>query len=375
MRYLDNAATSPVRPEVLAAMAPFARERFGNAASVHGVGHDAAVALEDARARAASVLGVRSGDIVFTSGGTESNNLAIKGLSLGARGSRPGHVVTTAIEHHSVLRACDYLARLHGYEITVLPVDADGRIEADAVAASLREDTTVLALAHSNNEIGTVHDVAAVSAITRAARVPLHVDAVQAAGWLPLGGLGADSLAIAGHKIGAPKGTGLLAVRSRWALEPLHHGGDQERGRRAGTVDVAAAVGLAVALELAERDRERSAARVRDLRDRFVREVTAALPQARLTGPARARHPASASFVFAGVSGEAVLLELERAGLITSSGSACAAGSDETSHVLRAIGLDEDTARTAVRFTFGHDLHEVATLVGAVTGAVRRVSG
>lgn len=375
MRYFDNAATSPVRPEVVAAMHPFARERFGNAASVHGVGHDAAVALADARGRAAAVLGVRAGDIVFTSGGTESNNLAIIGLSLGARGRRSGHVVTTAIEHHSVLGACDYLARLHGYDVTVLAVDGEGRVEADAVAASVRDDTTVVALAQANNEIGTVRDVAAIAAALRPTGVPLHVDAVQSAGWLPLHGLGADSIAVAGHKIGAPKGTGLLAVRARLPLEPLFHGGDQERGRRAGTVDVAGAVGLAVALELAERDRERSADWVRLLRDEFVRRVLLELPTARLTGPLVQRHPASASFVFPGVSGEAVLLELERRGLITSSGSACAAGSSETSHVLRAIGLDDDTARTAVRFTFGHELEgDVTALVASLVASHRGVT-
>ena len=379
MPYLDHAATTPMRPEVIAAMAPFARERFGNPSSVHGVGHDAAVALDDARSRVAAVLGVRAGDVIFTSGGTESNNLAVKGISLGARGRRPGHIVTTAVEHQSVLGACDHLARLHGYDVTMLEVDPDGAVRADAIAAALRDDTTLVTLAYANNEIGTVQDIAAVSAVTRAAGVPLHLDAVQAAGWLPLTGLGVDALALAGHKIGAAKGTGVLAVRGRLPLEPLHHGGDQQRGRRGGTVDVAGAVGFATALEAAERDRVHRAARVAALRDDFTARLLMAVPTARVTGSASHRHPASASFVFPGASGEAVLLELERRDVITSSGSACAAGSDEASHVLRAIGLDDDDARTAVRFTFGHDIADVQqpapSLVAAVVEAIASVTG
>ena len=356
MLYLDHAATTPVRPEVRAAMLPLLTDRFGNPSSHHTVGERAAAVLADARARVAAVLGMRPGDIVFTSGGTEANNLAIKGIAIAAqlRRAAPVHVVTTPIEHESVLASCDHLARVHGAEITRVPVDATGRVDPDAVAAALREDTVLVTIGYANNEIGTVQDAAALAGVTSAARVPLHLDAVQAAGWLPLAGTGADALSIAGHKIGAPQGTGVLAVRGRIPLEPLLHGGGQERDRRSGTENVAGAVGFATALELAEREREDAAGRTGALRDAFIAAVLSAVPLAQLTGHPVLRLPGTASFTFRGVSGEAVLLELERRGIVSSSGSACAAGSDEPSHVLLALGIAPADTQTAVRFTFGH---------------------
>ncbi|QTV79857.1 cysteine desulfurase family protein [Microbacterium sp. NIBRBAC000506063] len=371
MLYLDNAATTPVRPEVLAAMAPFLGRAFGNPSSHHTVGEEALAALEDARSRVARVLGMRAGDVVFTSGGTEANNLAVKGILLASGRS---HLVTTPVEHESILRSADYLQRLHGVAVTYIPVDTYGRATPDAVAAALREDTALVSLGHANNEIGTVQDIAAIAAVTREAGVPLHVDAVQSAGWLPLTGLGADALSLAGHKLGAPKGTGVLAVRGRVPLEPLLHGGGQERGRRSGTQDVAGAVGFAVALELAESERVAASDHLTAVRDRFIAGVLDAVPQATLTGHPSERLPGTASFTFAGVSGEAVLLELERRGIISSSGSACAAGSDEPSHVLVALGIAPEIAQTSVRFTFGRtpvpdDLAaHVAAAVAAVTG-------
>jgi cysteine desulfurase len=375
--YLDHAATTPVRAEVLAAMVPHLRERFGNPSSHHTVGEAAADALDDARRRVAAVLGMRPGDVVFTSGGTEANNLATKGLAVGAAGRRGGpvHVVTSAIEHESVLASCAYLERVHGFEVTVLPVSATGRIDPDAVASAIRDDTAVVTVGYANNEVGTVQDVAAIAAACAGARVPLHLDAVQAAGWLPLAGTGADALSIAGHKIGAPQGTGVLAVRGRLPLEPLLHGGGQERDRRSGTENVAGAVGLALALELAEAEREELAARVSARRDAFIDRVLSLVPDARLTGDPVHRLAGTASFTFAGVSGEAVLLELERRGVVSSSGSACAAGSDEPSHVLLALGISPEVAQTSVRFTFGHgadlDLLPVAAAVADSVAAVR----
>lgn len=372
--YLDNAATTPVRPEVVEAMAPYLTRWFGNPASHHEVGEAAATALDSARARVAAVLGMRPGDIVFTSGGTESNNTAIKGLVLGAlpRGRR--HLITTAIEHESVLASADYLARLHGIEVTVLPVDATGTLAPEALAAALRDDTALVTVGYANNEIGTVQDAAALAAVAKERGVPLHLDAVQAAGWLPFAGLGADALTIAGHKIGAPKGTGILAVRGRLPLEPLLHGGGHERGRRSGTPDVAGAVAIATALALAEAERADDARRVAALRDDFVAAVLHAVPGARLTGHPTRRLPGTASFVFPGVNGETVLLELERRGVVSSSGSACAAGSDEASHVLLALGIAADEARTAVRFTLPHGLTENLDAVAiAVAEAVSAV--
>ncbi|WP_314507388.1 cysteine desulfurase family protein [uncultured Microbacterium sp.] len=378
MLYLDNAATTPVRPEVLEAMMPYLTRWFGNASSHHTVGEAAAGALADARTRVARVLGMRAGDIIFTSGGTEANNLAIKGISIAARAARgAAHLVTTPIEHESILESAAYLQRLHGFEIAHIDVDGLGRVAASDIAAALRQDTALVTLGYANNEVGTVQEVAAISALARERGVPVHIDAVQAAGWLPLdaGALGVDAVSLAGHKLGAPKGTGVLAVRGRIPLEPLLHGGGQERGKRSGTEDVAGAVGFATALELAEAERAESSARVAALRDRFIAQVLHDVPSALLTGDPVHRLPGTASFTFAGTSGEAVLLELERRGVVSSSGSACAAGSDEPSHVLLAMGIAPDLAQTAVRFTLPRTLREpldaVAQAVAASVVAVQ----
>ena len=378
MLYADHAATSPIRPEVLDAMRPALTGAFGNPSSHHTAGEAASGILEDARRRVARVLGVRAGDVVFTSGGTEANNLAVKGIVLGGGLSR---VVTTPVEHESILASVDYLERFHGVRGTRIPVDAVGRLAPEALAAELRGagSRALVSFAHANNEIGTVQDAAALIAVAREHGALVHLDAVQTAGWLPLHGIGADAVSIAGHKLGAPKGVGVLAVRGRVPLEPLVHGGGQERGRRSGTENVAGAVGLATALELAESERAVIGARVGDATARFAREVLRLVPSARPTGDpafgdADRRLPATASFTLAGVSGESVLLELERRGVVSSSGSACAAGSDEPSHVLLACGIDPAVAQTSIRFTFGHapvaDPERLATLVAASVAAV-----
>ena len=375
--YLDHAATSPIRPEVLEAMAPFLTRTFGNPSSHHTVGEAASAALEDARARVARVLGMRAGDVVFTAGGTEANNLAVKGIALAALARGGRHVVTTPIEHESILESVGYLERFHGVTSTPVPVDDAGRVDPAAVAAAIRDDTALIAVGHANNEIGTIQDVAGIAAVASAHGIPLHLDAVQSAGWLALSDLGADAIALAGHKLGAPKGIGALAVRGRVPLEPLLHGGGQERGRRSGTENVAGAVGLAAALEQAEGERAEAAARVGAQCARFIAGVLAALPSARLTGDPVHRLPGTASFAFADVSGEAVLLELERRGVVSSSGSACAAGSDEPSHVLLACGLAPMIAQTAVRFTLGRaglpddGPERLAALVADAVAAVR----
>lgn len=372
-RYLDHAATSPVRAEVLEAMLPHLAGPPGNPSSRHEFGARASDALEDARTRVARVLGVRRGDVVFTSGGTEANNLAVKGISL-ARALPGGarHLVTTPIEHPSILESAAQLERLHGFETTLVPVDGFGRVDPARLAAAVRDDTALVAVGWANNEIGTVQDAAGIAAALRGSGVPLHLDAVQAAGWLPLAGAGQDAIALAGHKLGAPQGTGVFAVRGRVPLEPLLSGGGQERGRRSGTEPVWAAVALATALELAERERERAARVVGDATRGLIREVLAAVPGARLTGHPEHRLPGTASFVFEGVSGEAVLVELERRGIAASSGSACAAGRDDPSHVLLAIGLDPALALTAVRLTLPRTLDApVEGVAGALADAVR----
>lgn len=356
MLYLDHAATSPLRPEVLAAMAPYLTAPVGNPSSHHTVGEAAAAALTDARARVARVLGMRASDVIFTSGGTEANNLAVKGIVLAALASGRRHLITTPIEHDSLRASAEHLERFHAVEVSLLPVGAHGRVDPDDLRRALREDTALVSLAHANNEIGTIQDAAALTAIARELRVPLHLDAVQSAGWLRLSDAGADALSIAGHKLGAPQGIGALAVRGRVPLEPLLHGGGQERGRRSGTENVAGAVGLATALELAEREREEASARVAAATAAFIAEVLRLVPAARLTGHGVHRLPATASFTISGTSGESVLLELERRGVVSSSGSACAAGSDEPSPVLLALGVSPEVAQTALRFTFGREM-------------------
>ncbi|WP_414683167.1 cysteine desulfurase family protein [Microbacterium sp. UBA1097] len=355
-------------------MTPYLTSRFGNPSSHHTIGEQAAGALADARKRVAAILGMRPTDVIFTSGATEANNLALKGVAIAAqqrRGAR--HVVTTPIEHESVLGSVDYLTRIHGFDATLVPVDTTGLVDPDAVAAAIRDDTAIVSVGYANNEIGTVQDVAGLVAAV-AGRVPLHLDAVQAAGWLPLAGLGADALSIAGHKIGAPKGIGALGIRSRIPLEPVLHGGGQERDRRSGTENVAGAVGLARALELAEAERADAAERVSGMRDDLISGVLERVPNARLTGHPEHRLPGTASFTFSGVNGETVLLELERRGIVTSSGSACAAGSEEASHVLLALGIDHDEARTAVRVTLGQGATgSVAPVVDAIEAAVAAV--
>lgn len=378
MLYLDHAATSPVRPEVLEAMRPYLSGVYGNPSSHHTAGEAAAGALDDARARVARILGMRTGDVVFTAGGTEANNLAVKGIVLAALAAGRRHLVISPIEHESILESAEYLRRFHAVEVTLLPVDARGRIAPDDLTAAIRDDTALVSIGHANNEIGTIQDATALASVTRAARVPLHLDAVQSAGWLGLRDLGADAVSIAGHKLGTPKGIGALAVRGRVPVEPLLHGGGQERGRRSGTENVAGAVALATALEIAEHEREVVAARVGAATRHFIALVLDSIPEAVLTGDVLHRLPGTASFTFAGTSGESVLLELERRGVISSSGSACAAGSDEPSHVLLACAVTPEVAQTAVRFTFGRvPLPEDAPvrLATLVTESVRAARG
>ncbi|NMR31991.1 cysteine desulfurase family protein [Crystallibacter degradans] len=375
MIYLDAAATAPVRQEVLEAMWPALTQDFGNPSSHHTVGEAAGRALDYARRTAAQVLGCRPGEIIFTSGGTEANNLAIKGLALASpRGKR---IVASAVEHPSVLEAVEYLQRLHGFTLVRVPVDQDGVVDLETLAAELTPETTLCTVMYANNEVGTIQPVEEIAGLCREAKVPFHTDAVQAAGWLDLdvGRLGVDALSISGHKLGAPKGCGLLYVSGRRPLEPLVHGGGQENGRRSGTENVAGAVAVATALSLAEKERAETVPRVTGYRDYLIEQVLKALPEAQLTGHRTGRLPASASFCFPGTSGEAVLLELERRGVVCSSGSACAAGSDEPSAVLLAMGIDPAVAQTAVRLTFTASVKEaeIALAARAVVGAVKDV--
>ncbi|MFM7030655.1 MAG: cysteine desulfurase family protein [Micrococcales bacterium] len=374
MLYLDHAATTPVKPEALKAAWPYLTEEFGNPSSVHEAGLRAKAALDWARETCAGFLGCHPEEIYFTSGGTEANNLAIKGIALA--NPRGRHIVSSPTEHEAVLECLSYLERFHGFEITLLPVSATGLISSDDLRAALRPDTTMLTLMLANNEIGTVAGISEFAGIARELGVPVHTDAVQAVGWLPLNvtQLGVQALSLSGHKFGAPKGSGLLYLSSATEAEPVIHGGGQEKGLRSGTQNVAWAVALGVALQTLNHNAREVAA----VTERFIARVLEEFPQSRLTGPGPAsgdRHPAIASFTFDGLNGETLLLELENAGVTCSSGSACAAGSDEPSHVLRALGLPEDTCRTAVRFSFGHDASEeqAETALAALHQAMQRL--
>ncbi len=359
MIYLDEAATTPLRRDVLAAMGPYLGPAFGNPSSHHEIGDAARAGLEQARADVAEALGARPGEVTFTSGGTEAANTALKGIALAQPRGR--HVVVSAVEHPAVLESARWLGRI-GYDVTELAVDGDGLVDPDDLAAVLRDDTTVVSVQHASNEVGTVQPVAALAEVAARHEVPFHTDAVQSAAWpdhdgltLDVGALGVQALSLSAHKLGGPKGVGLLWVRRGVRVEPLLHGGGQQGGRRSGTEDVAGAVGLAAALRLT-RSAGTSAAEVAARRDRFVAAVLESVPGAALTGHSVRRLPGHASFVLPGRSGESVLLDLERRGVVCSSGSACHAGSDEPSHVLVAMGVPGEVAQTAVRFTFGRSV-------------------
>lgn len=376
MIFLDAAATTPVRREVLEAMWPYLTGEFGNPSSHHSLGEAAAAALAGARAATARALGCRPGEVVFTSGGTEADNLAVKGIALARRAADPrlDRVAISAVEHSAVEESARYLERVHGFAVDVIPVDRFGQVSEEALAAVLQPGTALVSIMYANNEVGTVQPIARLAALAHAHGVPFHTDAVQAAGWLPLdtGALGVDALSISGHKLGAPKGSGALFVRGRVRLEPLVHGGGQERGRRSGTENVAGAVALATALALPREP----AGHVAALRDGFIDAVLAGVPGALLTGHPTERLPSVASFCFPGTSGESVLLELERQGIICSSGSACAAGSDAPSPVLLALGIEPEIAQTAVRFSFDStvtaaQLQEAAAAVRTAVAGVR----
>ncbi len=378
MIYLDAAATTPVRREVLEAMWPYLTNSFGNPSSHHSLGDQASRALKQARERVAAVLGCRPNEIIFTSGGTEADNLALKGIALAApRGRR---ILTTAIEHEAVLASCSYLERHHSFAIDFLPIDSHGRLDPADLGRALQQhpDTTLISVMLANNEVGTVEPIADLAAIAHDHGIPFHTDAVQACGTLPIHipTLAADAISLSGHKLGAPKGIGALYLRARIFAEPVLHGGGQERNRRSGTENVAGAVAFATALELTAAELPTITPNLIALRDCLIKGILTAIPDAILTGHPTSRLPNNASFCFPRTSGEAVLLQLEERGILCSSGSACAAGSDEPSHVLTAMGYRRELAQTAVRFTLTHTTttSEVEATIAGTREAVAAVS-
>ena len=373
--YLDHAATTPVHPDVVAAMAPYWSDSAGNASSMHEPGRIARHAVDDARDTIARALGATPSEVVFTSGGTEGINAAIKGAAIAAM-ARGRHVVTTAIEHHAVLHACGWLANL-GFETTIVPVDRNGMVDPHDVRRAIRPDTVLVSVMFANNEVGTIQPIAEVAAFTRHAGVPLHVDAVQAAGTLPIDvhSMGIDLMTISAHKFQGPKGVGVLTIRNGTPWLPMQSGGAQESNRRAGTENVPAIVGLATALRLAVAHRDEANLHLSRLRDSAIERILSAVPHARLTGHPTQRLANNASFAFQGVEGESILLSLDMAGIAASSGSACTSGATEPSHVVAALGLPDDWVRGTLRLSFGaaNDLGDVEAVATVLPAAVARL--
>ena len=354
--YLDHAATTAVDPRVVEAMLPYFTASYGNPSSLYRLAAESKGAVDRARSTVAEILGARPSEIIFTSCGTESDNLALRGAAMAAR-TRGNHIITTPIEHHAVGNTCEQLARDFGFEVTYVPVDRHGLVDPEAVGRAITPRTVLVSVMYANNEIGTIEPIAEIGRIARRRGIVYHTDAVQAAGSLPLDvdALGVDMLSLSGHKFYAPKGVGALYVRQGTPLLPIQTGGSQERGRRAGTENVPYIVGLATALRLAYDHLEAEVTRLQALRNRLIAGVLGRIPDTRLTGHPTRRLANNASFVFAGVEGESILLQLDLAGVAASSGSACASSEEGPSHVLTAIGLDPVAARGSLRLSLGRE--------------------
>ena len=373
--YLDYNATTPLRPEVLEAMLPYLQTHFGNPSSIHRAGRRAKQGLETAREQIAALIHCRPSEILFTSGGTESNNLALGGVLRSAR-ARGSHVVTTAIEHSSILEPLQALGP-DGVDATLLPVNDEGRVEAGSLIAAIRSDTVLVSIGLANHEIGTIQPVTALSRITKERKVPLHVDAVQAAGKVPIDVdvLGVDLLSLSAHKIYGPKGIGALYVRKGTAISPLLHGGPQEREKRAGTENVAAAVGFGIAATLAAQELETNAVHCLLLKSKLRDTVLSRISGTYVNGPTADCLPNTVNIGFTDTTGEGLMMGLDLAGIAVSTGSACAAGSLEPSHVLLALGRDPEAAKSALRFSVGKDTTEaeIAHVLDVLPRVVERV--
>jgi cysteine desulfurase len=371
--YLDYNASTPVHPEVVAEMLPYFSDVYGNPSSVHGFGRDARAAVDAARDRVAAFLRVRPDELVFTSGGTESDNFGVKGLAL-ARGS--GHVITSKVEHHAVLRSAQAL-EAQGFAVSYLPVDQYGMVDPDDVRRALRPDTIAISIMHANSEVGTIQPVRAIGALAREAGVPFHVDAVQTFGKVEIDvdAMNIDALSFSGHKIYGPKGIAGLYIRRGTKMVSIQHGGEHERRRRAGTENVPGIVGLGKAVEVRARDMKTEAEAVSALRDRMWEGIRARVPEVRLNGHPTERLPGTANICYRNVESESIVLALDLKGIAVSAGSACTAGSVEPSHVLVAMGVPLDWAMGAVRSSLGRSTtaEDVDYVVASVTEVVRRI--
>ncbi|MBS1381684.1 MAG: cysteine desulfurase NifS [Oscillospiraceae bacterium] len=354
--YADHSATTPISKPVLNAMLPYLTEGYGNPSSIYSKGREAKKALESARGQVAEALHAKPSEIYFTSCGTESDNWAIKGAA--AAGARKGkrHLITTNFEHHAVLHTMQMLEK-EGFEVTYLPVDSQGLITAAQVREAIRPDTALVSIMYANNEIGTILPIPEIGAVCREARVPFHTDAVQAVGQVAIdvGAQQIDMLSLSGHKLNAPKGVGVLYLRSGLVIDTFMHGGAQERGRRAGTENLASIMGLAAAITIASFQIEERAARRTAMRDRLIDGILGQIPRCRLNGSREHRLPGSLNISFEGIEGESLLLLLDMKGVCASSGSACTSGSLDPSHVLLAIGLPHEIAHGSLRLSLGDE--------------------
>jgi cysteine desulfurase len=350
--YLDHNASTPVHPDVIQAMLPYFGERFGNPSSVHAFGRESRDGMETAREQVSRFLKVKKEEVVFTSGGTESDNMAIKGI---AHARRRGHIITSQIEHHAVLRTCENLEE-NGFEVTYLPVDGYGMVDPEDVCRAIRPDTILVTLMHANSEAGTIQPMREIGRITREMEIPLHVDGVQTFGKVPIDvdAFGIDLLSFSGHKIYGPKGVGGLYIRRGNKMVSVQHGGEHERSRRAGTENVAGIVGLGAAVEIRRREMTAEGVRLSALRDRLWDEVRARIPEVRLNGHPTERLPGTCNLCFRGVESESIVLGLDLKGIGVSAGSACTSGNVEPSYVLVAMGVPVEWAMGSVRSSLGH---------------------
>lgn len=378
--YLDHAATTAVDPRVVEAMLPCWTEFYGNPSSIYVQGREAHKVLDSARGKVASILHCRPDEVVFTGCGTESDNLALRGVSL-SQHRKGNHIITTAIEHHAVGHTAEQLQKYFGMEVTYLPVDQYGMVSPDDVAQAIKDTTVLISVMYANNEIGTILPIGEISKVARARGIPFHTDAVQAGGSLDLNveTLGVDLMSLSAHKFYGPKGVGVLYVRKNTPYVSTLTGGGQERNRRAGTENVALAVGLAQALELAYADAEASNKRLAALRDRLIQGVVAAIPDTHVTGHPTQRLANNASFVFEFIEGESILLNLDLNGVAGSSGSACTSASLEPSHVLLSCGLPHEIAHGSLRLTLGkentdEDVEYVLSILPGIVDRLRQMS-
>ena len=378
--YLDHNATTPLHPEVLEAMTPYLTNRFGNGSSIHAYGREARNAIDTAREQVADLIGAKSpSEIVFTSSGTEADNHAIKGLAELQRSRNAGHhIITSSVEHHAVLHTCQHLEK-HGFDVTYVPVDRYGRIHIDALREAISEATILISIMHANNETGTVQPIAEVAEIAAAHDIPLHTDAVQSVGKLPLDvqELGISLLSLSGHKLYGPKGIGVLYIRRGTRLENLMHGGSHERNRRAGSENVPAIVGLGAAAQIAKTDRESNVEHLNRLTQKLRDGLHESLDGLYENGHPQHCLPGTLNISFEFVEGESLILRLDMEGICVSTGSACTSGSMEPSHVLAALGIQPQLAQGTVRFSLGRDnteaeidevIHKVPKIIEQMRG-------